>query len=112
MKGSGKFKTIDTKTYEAVAIPTEEGGSFIIALPKDKSTLADIESDIVKSGLSINMFVEAVITSKTEENVDVMIPRLNIQIVHEWSTPSNRVSLKLQSNINMNKYLENQYYIS
>ena len=110
MKGSGKFKTIDTKSYEAVALPTEDGSSFIIALPKDKNSLSDIESEIVKSGISMNMFVEAILTSKTEEDVNVMIPRLGIQIVHEWSTPSSRVSLLLTLNTNLNIYLKRHVF--
>ena len=93
MKGSGNFKQVNTKTYRAIEIPTRANGSFIIALPKNESTLSTIENEIVKNGLALQTFIEAVRNAKQEENYNVMIPRLSVQIIHEWSTPSNKVKL-------------------
>ena len=91
MSTSGKFKTIDTKVYQAVALPTSEGGIFIVALPKEKDDLNKVEDEIVKTGRSLHTFVEEVMNTKTEVDMDVILPRLNIQIVHDWSTPSDKV---------------------
>ena len=93
MKGSGNFKQVNTKTYKAIEIPTRANGSFIIALPKDENTMSTIESEIVKNGRSLQAFIETVRNAKQEENYYVMIPRLSVQIIHEWSTPSNKVKL-------------------
>ena len=93
MSTSGKFKTIDTNVYQAVALPTSEGGLFIVALPKEKYDINKVEDDIVKTGRSLHTFVETVMNTKTEADMDVILPRLNIQIVHDWSTPSNKVYL-------------------
>ena len=91
MSGSGMFNTISTKLYDAVALPTVEGGSFIIALPKDKIDLNTVEAEIVKSGHKLACFVEMLLNSTSKEEVTIMLPRLTIQITHEWGTPSNRV---------------------
>ena len=91
MRGSGMFKTISTNLYDAVALPTVEGGSFIIALPKDKIELSTVEADIVNSGHKLASFVEMLSNSTPQEDVKIMLPRLNNQITHEWGTPSNRV---------------------
>ena len=91
MSGSGMFNTISTKLYDAVALPTVEGGSFIIALPKAKIELSMVEAEIVKSGHELASFVERLSNSTPQEDVTIMLPRLNIQITHEWGTPSNRV---------------------
>ena len=90
MRANGNFKLIDTKTYKAVSLPTKEGGSFIIALPKANSSLDKVEAEIVKSGRSLDAFVDTLKKAKSED-FDVLIPRLSIQIIHEWSTPSNKV---------------------
>ena len=91
MRGSGMFNIIGTKLYDAVALPTVEGGSFIIALPKDKIELSMVEAEIVKSRHTLASFVEMLSNSTPGEDVTVMLPKLNIQITHEWSTPSSRV---------------------
>ena len=93
MSTSGKFKTIDAKFYQAVALPTSEGGLFIVVLPKEKDDINKIEDEIVKTGRSLHTFVETVMNTKTEEDMNVILPRLNIQIVHDWSTPSDKVYL-------------------
>ena len=93
MKVTGSFKLFNTKTYKAVELPTAAGGVFIIALPKDENSLSTVESEIVKNGRSLDAFIETVRSSKPEENFNVMIPRLSIQIIHEWSTPSNKAKL-------------------
>ena len=97
MKASGNFKVIENKFFGAVALPTEKGGSFIIALPKEKISLSMVEAAIIKSGRTLETFVETVSNSTPQENIHVLIPRLSIQIIHEWSTPSTKVmGLKCQ----------------
>ena len=93
MSTSGKFKTIDAKVYQAVALPTSEGGLFIVVLPKEKDDINKVEDEIVKTGRSLHTFVETVMNTKTEEDMNVILPRLKIQIVHDWSTPSDKVCL-------------------
>ena len=91
MNAYGSFKWMDNKIYEAISIPTENGGSFIIALPKDKIALSKVEAAIVKTGRTLATFVETMLNSTLQENLHVTVPRLSLQIIHEWSTPSNRV---------------------
>lgn len=91
MKGSGSFKLISTNSYRAVALPTEAGGLFIIALPKDGKSFDAVEIEIVRNGRSLDAFIETIRKAKPVDNFNVLIPRLSIQIVHEWSTPSNKV---------------------
>ena len=93
MSTSGKFKTIDAKVYQAVALPTSEGGLFIVALPNEKDDINKVEDEIVKTGRSLHTFVETMMNTKTEADMNVILPRLNIQIVHDWSTPSDKVCL-------------------
>ena len=93
MKGTGSFKIISTKTYKAIELPTAVGGVFIIAIPKEENSLSKVESEIVKNGRTLDAFIETIRSAKQEENFNVMIPRLSIQIIHEWSTPSNKVKL-------------------
>ena len=96
MFGSGEFNFFESEKYEAVALPTLGGGSFIIALPTKGNELATVESEIAKSGTKLLAFVESLTNSTEKKQVDIRLPRLTIQITHEWSTPSNRVCI-LQS---------------
>ena len=86
-----KYSLLFLKVYQAVALPTSEGGIFIVALPKEEDDLNKVEDEIVKTGRSLHTFVEEVMNTKTEVDMDVILPRLNIQIVHDWSTPSDKV---------------------
>ena len=95
MKAYGDFKIIKTETYSAISLPTEEGGSFIVALPNDKIHLALVEGEIINNGQSIDAFVEAVNSAKVSKDYTVLLPKLSIQIIHEWSTPSNKVHLRI-----------------
>ena len=95
MKAVGDFKLIKSEKYSAISLPTEEGGSFIVALPNDKNSMSSVETEIIKNGRSIDAFIEAVNSAKPEKEYTVLLPRLSIQIIHEWSTPSNRVNVFL-----------------
>ena len=92
MKAFGDFKLIQTETYTAISLPTEENGSFIVALPNDNNDLASVEAEIIKNGQSIDAFVEAVNSANQTKEYTVLLPKLSIQIIHEWSTPSNKVA--------------------
>ena len=93
MKAVGDFKLIKSEKYTAISLPTEEGGSFIVALPNDKNSLSSVENEIIKANArSIDAFIEAVNSANSEKEYTVLLPRLSIQIIHEWSTPSNRVN--------------------
>ena len=97
MKAVGDFKLIKSEKYTAISLPTEEGGSFIVALPTDKNSLSSVENEIIKANArSIDAFIEAVNSANPEKEYTVLLPRLSIQIIHEWSTPSNRVNLFLR----------------
>ena len=93
MKAFGDFKLIQTETYTAISLPTEENGSFIVALPNDNNNLASVEAEIIKNGQSIDAFVEAVNSAEKTKEYTVLLPKLSIQIIHEWSTPSNKVAI-------------------
>ena len=92
MKAFGDFKLIKSDKYSAISLPTEEGGSFVVALPNDNIDLASVEAEIIKNGQSIDAFIEAVNSAEKTKEYTVLLPKLSIQIIHEWSTPSNKVS--------------------
>ena len=92
MKAFGDFKLIQTEKYSAISLPTEENGSFVVALPNDNIDLASVEAEIIKNGQSIDAFVEAVNSAEKTKEYTVLLPKLSIQIIHEWSTPSNKVA--------------------
>ena len=92
MKATGDFKIIKSEKYSAISIPTKEDGSFIVALPNEKNSLVAVENEIVKNGQSVDAFIEAINSAKVVKEYTVLLPKLSIQIIHEWSTPSNRVS--------------------
>ena len=92
MKATGDSKIIKSEKYSAISIPTKEEGSFIVALPNEKNSLVSVENEIVKNGQSVDAFIEAINSAKVVKEYTVLLPKLSIQIIHEWSTPSNRVS--------------------
>ena len=73
MKASGTFKVIENKFFGAVALPTEKGGSFIIALPKEKISLSLVEAAIIKSGRTLETFVETV-SNHSKKKVKTLNP--------------------------------------
>ena len=95
MKAVGDFKLIKSEKYSAISLPTEENGSFVVALPNDNIDLASVEAEIIKNGQSIDAFVEAVNSAEKTKEYTVLLPKLSIQIIHEWSTPSNKVSFTI-----------------
>ena len=115
MKAFGDFKLIQTEKYSAISLPTEENGSFVVALPNDNIDLASVEAEIIKNGQSIDAFVEAVNSAEKTKEYTVLLPKLSIQIIHEWSTPSNKVAFatifKYRYHFIYHLYLINELYL-
>ena len=87
----GRFELLETLIYTAVALPTESDGSFIVVLPKPSVNLDKVEKDVVKSGQNLESFILNFAQATPKKPVRVILPRLKIQVTHEWSTPSNKV---------------------
>ncbi len=93
MTGTEKIHYLDVKSYSAAAIPLAEGlkkAFFIVVLPKSNNeNLTDVESEIFGSGTLLHSFLENVHTAE-ERLVQISLPRLTIQVTHEWGSPDNK----------------------
>ena len=80
---------LNVDTYSAVALPLAEGlreAFFIVVVPK--ANLTDVEMEIFGSGTLLHSFLENV-RSSHPRLIRMSLPRLTLQITHEWATRTN-----------------------
>ena len=90
MSTHGAFKMMETDFYRALALPTQSEGAFIVILPKNDRTLNDVEMTMMTNGVDLDKFIQNLNNDGQVKSLTVKIPRLNIQITHEWSSSAKK----------------------